>query len=178
MSIFFWCAKENARKRKAHEPFPLDTRPPPRKHTLGGSFLLARHMRPQTRFRSDSAGLCGRLCRPFPSPLSGSSAVCAAACGGWFFDISNLNVRKCQKRCHSEELSDEESLMISLSFKRFFAALRMTKWAFRPAKTFHLSLLTFHLFFVRPSLHSLNYSCTQRTGKPYERKLRLPSGFM
>ena len=27
MSIFFWCAKENARKRKAHEPFPLDTRP-------------------------------------------------------------------------------------------------------------------------------------------------------
>ena len=27
LSIFFWCAKENARKRKAHEPFPLDTRP-------------------------------------------------------------------------------------------------------------------------------------------------------
>ena len=26
----------------------------------------ARHMRPQTRFRSDSAGLCGRLCRPSP----------------------------------------------------------------------------------------------------------------
>ena len=23
-------------------------------------------MRPQTRFRSDSAGLCGRLCRPSP----------------------------------------------------------------------------------------------------------------
>ena len=66
MSIFFWCAKENARKRKAHEPFPLDTRPPPRKHTLGGSFHLARHMRPQTRFCSDSAGLCGRLCRPSP----------------------------------------------------------------------------------------------------------------
>ena len=53
-------------KRKAHEPFPLDTRPPPRKHAPGGSFLLARHMRPQTRFRSDSAGLCGRLCRPSP----------------------------------------------------------------------------------------------------------------
>ena len=66
LSIFFWCAKENARKRKAHEPFPLDTRPPPRKHAPGGSFHLARHMRPQTRFRSDSAGLCGRLCRPSP----------------------------------------------------------------------------------------------------------------
>ena len=66
LSIFFWCAKENARKRKAHEPFPLDTRPPPRKHALGNSFLLARHMRPQTRFCSDSAGLCGRLCRPSP----------------------------------------------------------------------------------------------------------------
>ena len=66
LSIFFWCAKENAPKRKAHEPFPLDTRPPPRKHALGGSFRLARHMRPQTRFCSDSAGLCGRLCRPSP----------------------------------------------------------------------------------------------------------------
>ena len=66
LSIFFWCAKENARKRKAHEPFPLDTRPPLRKHAPGGSFRLARHMRPQTRFRSDSAGLCGRLCRPSP----------------------------------------------------------------------------------------------------------------
>ena len=66
LSIFFWCAKENARKRKAHEPFPLDTRPPPRKHAPGGSFLLARHMRPQTRFCSDSAGLCGRLRRPSP----------------------------------------------------------------------------------------------------------------
>ena len=66
LSIFFWCAKENARKRKAHEPFPLDTRPPPRKHAPGGSFLLARHMRPQTRFCSDNAGLYGRLCRPSP----------------------------------------------------------------------------------------------------------------
>ena len=54
------------------------------------------------------------------------SLVCAAACEGFFFDISNLNVRKCRKQCHSEERSDEESLMISLSFKRFFAALRMT----------------------------------------------------
>ena len=66
LSIFFWCAKENARKRKAHEPFPLDTRPPPHKHAPGGSFPLARHIRPQTRFRSDSAGLRGRLCRPSP----------------------------------------------------------------------------------------------------------------
>ena len=46
----------------------------------------------------------------------------------------------------------------------------MTKWAFRLAKTFDLSLLTFHLF-LRLSLHSLNYSCTQRTGKPYARSL-------
>ena len=71
-------------------------------------------------------GLVRSALPPVPSPLSESSAVCAAACGGWFFDISNLNVCKCIKLCHSEERSDEESLMISPGFKRFFAALRMT----------------------------------------------------
>ena len=42
-----------------------------------------------------------------------------------------------------------------LSQNRFFVSppglLRMTKWAFLPAKTFHLSLLTFHLVLVRRS---------------------------
>ena len=123
MSIFFWCAKENARKRKAHEPFPLDTRPPPRKHALGGSFLLARHMRPQT---FGQCGLVRSALPPVPSPLFWKFDVCAAACGNLFFDISNSNVYKRIKECHSEERSDEESLIISLSFKRFFAALRMT----------------------------------------------------
>ena len=57
-------------------------------------------------------GLVRSALPPVPSPLSGSSAVCAAACGGLFFDISNLNVCKCIKLCHSEERSDEESLKI------------------------------------------------------------------
>ena len=71
-------------------------------------------------------GLVRSALPPVPSPLLGSNSVCAAACEGLFFGISNLNVRKCQKRCHSEERSDEESWRTSLSFKRFFAALRMT----------------------------------------------------
>ena len=68
-------------------------------------------------------GLVRSALPPVPSPLSGSSAVCAAACGGWFFQYSRSNVCKW---CHFEEWSDEESLMISPGFKRFFAALRMT----------------------------------------------------
>ena len=37
-------------------------------------------------------GLVRTALPPVPSPLSGSSAVCAAACGNLFFDISNSNV--------------------------------------------------------------------------------------
>ena len=59
-------------------------------------------------------------------PLLGSPAFVPRLVG-IFFDTSNSNMCKCIKLCHSEERSDEESWRISLSFKRFFAALRMTK---------------------------------------------------
>ena len=68
-------------------------------------------------------GLVRTALPPVPSPLSGSNSVCAAACGGWCFQYSRSNMCKL---CHFEERRDEESLMISLGFKRLFAALRMT----------------------------------------------------
>ena len=49
-----------------------------------------------------------------PSPLSGSNSVCAAACGGLFFQYSRSNVCKW---CHSEKRCGEESL-------KFFGALK------------------------------------------------------
>ena len=62
LSIFFWCAKENARKRK-HEPFPLDTRPLCRNTDL---LPLKKQLGTCARKPSAHAGLCGRLCRPSP----------------------------------------------------------------------------------------------------------------
>ncbi len=109
------------------------TRAVPTRHPTAAAQTHARRLfstrsahAPANSLSLKQCGLVRSALPPVPSPLSGSSAVCAAACGGLFFDISNLNVCKCIKLCHSEERSDEESLMISLKFKRFFAALRMT----------------------------------------------------
>ena len=47
--IFFLFEKENACKRKANEPFPLDTRNAAPQYIARGSQLVARHIRTQTR---------------------------------------------------------------------------------------------------------------------------------
>ena len=109
------------------------TRAVPARHPTAAAQAHARRLfspcsahAPANSLSLRQCGLVRSALPPVPSPLSESSAVCAAACGGWFFDISNLNVCKCIKLCHSEERSDEESLMISPGFKRFFATLGMT----------------------------------------------------
>ena len=55
--IFFLFEKENACKRKANEPFPLDTRNAAPQYIARGSQPVARHIRPQTRRSLNECGL-------------------------------------------------------------------------------------------------------------------------
>ncbi|MEE0050449.1 MAG: hypothetical protein UEX99_02865, partial [Acutalibacteraceae bacterium] len=54
--IFFLFEKENACKRKANEPFPLDTRNAAPQYLACGSRSAARHIRAQTRRSLNECG--------------------------------------------------------------------------------------------------------------------------
>ena len=60
-------------KRKAHEPFPLDTRSPPCKLAF-----------------AQTVRACADGCAARPLAALRKSHVCAAACVGWFIGIKSV----------------------------------------------------------------------------------------
>ena len=68
--IFFLFEKENACKRKANEPFPLDTRNAAPQYLACGSQSVARHIRAQTRRSLNECALVRLASQAVPSPVS------------------------------------------------------------------------------------------------------------
>ena len=79
--IFFLFEKENACKRKANEPFPLDTRNAAPQYIARGSQSVARHIRPQTRRSLNECGLVRLASQAVPSPNPVGFYHCGAAIG-------------------------------------------------------------------------------------------------
>ena len=67
--IFFLFEKENACKRKANEPFPLDTRNAAPQYIAHSSQSAARHIRTQTRRSLNGCVLVRLASQAVPSPL-------------------------------------------------------------------------------------------------------------
>ena len=68
--IFFLFEKENACKRKANEPFPLDTRNAAPQYIACGSQSVARHIRTQTRRSLNECVLVRLASQAVPSLVS------------------------------------------------------------------------------------------------------------
>ena len=79
--IFFLFEKENACKRKANEPFPLDTRNAAPQYIARGSQSVARHIRPQTRRSLNECALVRLASQAVPSPNPVGFYHCGAAIG-------------------------------------------------------------------------------------------------
>ena len=77
--IFFLFEKENACKRKANEPFPLDTRNAAPQYQARGSQSVARHIRTQTRRSLNECVLVRLASQAVPSLVLISSYYCGAA---------------------------------------------------------------------------------------------------
>ena len=118
-------------KRKCSQK--KSTRVVPARHPTAAAQTHARRLfstcsahAPANSLSLRQCGLVRTALPPVPSPLSGK--YLRLRCGLWrlALPIQRVQCDQMDKKCHSEERSDEESLMISLGFKRFFAALRMT----------------------------------------------------
>ena len=79
--IFFLFEKENACKRKANEPFPLDTRNATPQYLACGSQSVARHIRAQTRRSLNECALVRLAAQAVPSPNPVGFYHCGAAIG-------------------------------------------------------------------------------------------------
>ncbi|MDY4623181.1 MAG: hypothetical protein SO436_01660 [Oscillospiraceae bacterium] len=79
--IFFLFEKENACKRKANEPFPLDTRNAAPQYLACGSQSVARHIRAQTRRSLNECALVRLASQAVPSPNPVGFYHCGAAIG-------------------------------------------------------------------------------------------------
>ena len=79
--IFFLFEKENACKRKAKEPFPLDTRNAAPQYLACGSQSVARHIRAQTRRSLNECALVRLASQAVPSPNPVGFYHCGAAIG-------------------------------------------------------------------------------------------------
>jgi hypothetical protein len=73
--------KENACKRKANEPFPLDTRNAAPQYRARGSQSVARHIRAQTRRSLNECALVRLASQAVPSPNPVGFYHCGAAIG-------------------------------------------------------------------------------------------------
>jgi len=73
--------KENACKRKANEPFPLDTRNAAPQYLACGSQSVARHIRAQTRRSLNECALVRLASQAVPSPNPVGFYHCGAAIG-------------------------------------------------------------------------------------------------